>query len=518
LNIMNNAACSSCGENELRDIDLEDTRIFPNQFLIGPETVRGLRDWQTLRIGEGMQVTAHPDLGLLQVSDAQRSLTLLGYILDSTDPGAGDQAVLQRLLERFSSFSDLFEATSGCGGRWVIVATQGEQARLFTDAIGLRQCFFTPERRGSGIWVGSQPGIMAECLGLEIDEDASRFIDSYAFRSNAEYRWPGTRTPFKEIRHLLPNHYLDLRSGQDQRYWPTGPLDTVSPADAVERLAHLLPALIEAASRRFDLALALTAGWDSRLVLAASRGVTDKLEYMTVRQGNMPDTACDVVTTSRLLARLGLQHHVVKALPAMSAEFSYRFKRSVFLAHNHYGGDAEAILAWSRRRKVVMTGSGAEISRCSFRAELPFSDLRRITAGDLARLQRMDGLDFAIEAFEAWLAATGDRDVFNVLDLFEWEQGHGNWLAMTQLEFDSAWRDIFTPYNCREVLSTLLSVDERYRRKPDFLLFKKAIERFWPEVMAEPINPHTANTQAKRHLVVRLMRRLLRPGIFGFRS
>ena len=68
---------------------------------------------------------------------------------------------------------------------------------------------------------------------------------------------------------------------------------------------------------------------------------------------------------------------------------------------------------------------------------------------------------------------------------------------MTQLEFDSAWQDIFTPYNCRDVLTTLLSVDERYRKNPDSTLVHATIERLWPEVMSEPINPKPPQSKAK---------------------
>lgn len=96
---------------------------------------------------------------------------------------------------------------------------------------------------------------------------------------------------------------------------------------------------------------------------------------------------------------------------------------------------------------------------------------------------------FAVHHFEKWLADVEVRHGVKLLDLFEWEQGHGNWLAMTQLEFDIAWREIITPYNCREVLTTLLGVDERYRRTPDYLLFRRVIEKLWPDVLREPINP-----------------------------
>jgi hypothetical protein len=217
----------------------------------------------------------------------------------------------------------------------------------------------------------------------------------------------------------------------------------------------------------------------------------------------MSECAMDISTAERLAARLGLEHQVIRAPVTTSAAFSYVYKRSVCFAHKHYAADAEAIFNFTQARKVALTGSGAEVGRCSFRSQLPLSRWRRVTARDLARLQRMDALPFAVRHFEYWLSDLGDTHAINVLDLFEWEQGHGNWLAMTQLEFDSAWRDIFTPYNSREVLVTLLSVDEHYRRKPNYSLFRDLMLRLWPEVLSEPINP-----ERRTRLPGRVRRRL----------
>ncbi len=473
----------------MNGVSSDDIRIYPNQFILGPQKVIGLSGWQTLHIDEDIQLTVHPGLQVQNVKDKKCSLTLLGYILDAENPEVSDNQILRNLLSRFSSIDNLLASTNSYGGRWVIIAKQANHVWLFNDALGLRQMFFTTQNCGGCSWVGSQPGIIAEHLGLELGVQSNDFLNSYHFRNHPEYRWPATSTPYQEIKHLLPNHYLELRTGKDCRYWPDQSLEPLKFDHAIDRLEHYLTGLIEAANRRFDIALGITAGLDSRLVLAASHRLKNKLEYVTVQQRLMSDTHRDVVVPAKLLKNLGLPHKIIKAKLNMSAGFSNTFTRSVLFAHDHYGSDAEAILAYSNRSKVAMTGSGAEVGRCSFRSKLPFSNLRRPTAHDLTRLQWMDDSDFAKHHYQKWLDDLGDTYGVHILDLFEWEQGHGNWLAMTQLEFDSAWQDIFTPFNCRDVLTTFLSVDERYRKNPEAKLFHAVIKRLWPEVMIEPINP-----------------------------
>lgn len=460
----------------------------PAQFALGPDFVECLSGAR-LQVTDSLRLTLHSDLAHAHCADGRRALTLIGHMFDPLSPTAGNQEILRQQLSRYENRTALINATAGLGGRWALIASNGEEQFLFTDALGLRQVFHTDSKESGAVWAMSQPGIMAEVLELQLDPEAVAFMGSHAFRSHPEYRWPGEASPFSGTRHLLPNHWLDLNTGVSRRYWPMEPITALEPDAAVERLSVLLPGLIRAAAQRFDLALALTAGLDSRLVLAAAKEVRDRVSFVTVQQNGMPEDHPDLAVPARLLQGHGLPHEIIRTGTTMTADFSRVFKRGVYLAHEHYGPDAEAILRRFSRTKAALTGSGAEVGRCSFRKDLPFSDSRSITPAILARLQRMDREPFALRHFEHWLSDATPRHNVKLLDLFEWEQGHGNWLAMTQLEFDIAWHEIITPYNCREVLTTLLGVEERYRRAPGYTIFSRLIERLWPEVLQLPFNP-----------------------------
>ena len=484
-----------------------DHSRYPSQFALGPDFVERLSGSQ-FPVAGSLKLTLHPDLAYTRVAEGFRELILIGHMLDPRTPAAGNEAILWRLLGRYTDRAALIDATAGLGGRWVIIAANGEERFLFNDALGLRQVFYIHPSETGAVWAVSQPGLIAEILALPLDPEAEQFVQSYTFRSNPEYRWPGEATAFRVVRHLLPNHWLDLNTGVPQRYWPAGPLAALEPEAAIERLEILLPGMIQAAAQRFDLALSLTAGLDSRLLLAAARNIRDRISFVTVRQSKMSDHHPDVTVPARLSQHLGLPHQIVTSAATTTPDFSSQFKHAVYLAHEHYGPDAEAILRSFSRTKVALTGSGAEVGRCAFRQALPRSDSRTITATDLSELQNMGHEPFAVRHFEKWLADAQPRHDIKLLDLFEWEQGHGNWLAMTQLEFDIAWREIITPYNCREVLTTLLAVDERYRRAPDYSLFRILIKRLWPEVLSESINPKDRWPLLRR--IVRKLRSLIR--------
>ena len=472
---------------------------YVNQFILGPEFVEKLSHWQLIEITESLKLSLHPNLDCTHLSDEDHKLTLIGHLLDPRQPEATNTDILRALLNSFHSRDSLLAATAHFGGRWILIATNSNESFLCHDAIGLRQAFYTDPTQTDTLWVMSQAGLAGEVLSLTPNKQALDYMDTPTFRRTSESRFPATASTFKELKHLLPNHYLDLQSATTHRYWPQAALEPLSPEVAIERLLMLMSGQIRAAAKRFDLAISLTAGIDSRLVLACAKEVTDQVSFMTVRQGKMADLHADIEIPARLLKQLGLPHEIVRATSTMTPKFSMQFKENVYLAHDHYGFDAEAILNHYHRSKVAITGSGAEIGRCSYRANLSKSDNAHLTPELLAQLEYDSTHPYLVNHFKEWLKSAGQQDHINTLDLFEWEQGSGSWLAMTQLEFDMAWRDIFTPYNCREVLITLLRVDEHYRKSPDYLLFKRAIQQAWPELLSEPINPHQAVDQPNRY-------------------
>ena len=464
--------------------------LYRNQFILGSFFIEELTSWKRIKINSSLHLNVHPNLNTYQAVYENKSITLLGFILDPNNPQASDSDIINGLLHKLSNCDTFCEHTYDFGGRWILLLNDGKDTLLLHDASGLRQVFYTDMCYIKDLWCASQPGIIAQLLSLKMDTDAVDFINSYEVRKNTEFRFPCDSSPYKEIKHLLPNHYLNLTTGLCKRYWPNKPLHNLALEDGLEKSSEILKALMKSASNRFDLALGLTAGLDSRLVLAASKDISNKLSYSIVRQIDMPEDCPDITIPSTLLSKLGLKQDVVKSSFIIHDEFINIFKKNVTLPHYIYAPDAYAILEYYFLNKVAVTGSVSEITRWPFRSQMPRSRWKKVTAYDLSLVQNMRKNQFAIKHFESWLSRLGEIYNVNVLDLFEWEQGHGVWLPMCQLEFDIAWKDIFTPFNCRNLLISMLSIEEKYRRPPKYILYEKLIFKLWPEVLSVPINPH----------------------------
>ena len=464
----------------------KDMLLHRSQFVLGPTFIDEFTSWRKLKLNDRFCLTIHPDLNCCHLSSNNSSLTLLGYILDPLNPRANDQEIMSELLNQLNDINEFIKHTYHLGGRWILIATVNKQSILCHDAGGLRQVFHTDPERTGELWCASHPGLIANILKIQMDKKAVEFITEQKGHKK-EYWWPGVVTPYKEIKHLLPNHMLDLSTGQVKRYWPDKAREEMTINDAVERISNRMVGLMESANNRFDLAICLTAGRDSRLVLAASRKIRNQLSYMTLQDLTMTPKSPDLIVAKKILSFQGLNHDIVKVSENVDSEFRGIFFENLPFAHKVWLPDAYAILSYSKLEKVAVTGSVSEVGR---RAPARLSYVKKnLSAKDLSLFMKFGEDEVAIEQFQKWLDDLPDTKGYDIMDLCYWEHRVGNWLAMCQLEFDLAWQDIFTPYNCRELLLTMLSVSEDYRSMPELKLYRVITKKLWPELLNFPINP-----------------------------
>jgi hypothetical protein len=464
--------------------------LYRNQFVLGPRFLDAFPAWQRPRIKESLCLTVHPDLNICRQTQGEKSITLLGYILDPDSPEATDAQILSRLLEKFESFPGLLEDTYRLGGRWILIVAAGNSVKLFHDAWGLRQVFYARgTNTDSGTWCASQPGMLGELLELQVNREADEFFRLQIFRGRAECEWPLDTSPFLDVHRLLPNHYLDLETAKPCRYWPDKEINLLSMQEVVDSAGQTLCGLMEAACNRFDLSLGVTSGIDSRLVLAASRGIAHRISFHTLQHLDTPyDNSVDISIAKSLLKKLGLKHNLIQTSTSIDEELFECYSKSITYPHVWWYPGVQASREYSGLKKVGAAGSGSELARCIY-PSLSNQNHKSISSSELAAIEGMSWHPFPVRHIQHWLDDWEDTRGFKIVDLFHWEQVLGSWQAMCHGEWDTAWKDIFTPFNCRALLTQMLGVKEEYRRYP-YLLHKRLISNLWPELLQEPINPH----------------------------
>jgi len=91
--------------------------LYRNQFILGSFFIEELTSWKRIKINSSLHLNVHPNLNTYQAVYENKSITLLGFILDPNNPQASDSDIINGLLHDFSNCNTFFEHTYDFGGR-----------------------------------------------------------------------------------------------------------------------------------------------------------------------------------------------------------------------------------------------------------------------------------------------------------------------------------------------------------------------------------------------------------------
>ena len=456
--------------------------MYERQFVIADKNYIIDYNWSEISIGDSLCLKYHPLLNCTVTNEESRQIILLGYILDPSNPELSNSEITKNILVSCSDITDISIATEKLNGRYLIIYTD-KTTFILGDPYGLRSVYYTFDGNNH-LFCASQPGHISKALGLKYNQTLqSEFFESDYYKKEREAWIPSGITLYDSIKHLVPNHYLDCAIQKQIRFWPRHRRVSNKPEDVVSKCASLIQNSILAASKRSELALPLTAGYDSRIIMAATKVISDKIFYYTLKYGNLIEDSPDITIPKKILGDLGLKHNVFDCYEEMDKVFKDSWVNNIELAHTYYGDIAFGMKSVIPPDKIALKGV-SEVARGFF------YKIKKNSGYDLAKLMSMESCPFIVSVFEDWLNKSEkviEESDYKMLDVFYWEHRLGSWRAMSALEFDVI-HDILDPFNCRYLIELFLSVDEKYRIGK-YPLLRMIIKELWPEMLNYPINP-----------------------------
>jgi len=482
-----------------------DERLrFRRQFVLTASPVEAPADWQCLKVDE-FCLYAHPDLEVTRVDDSTQSLVLLGCLYDSRDADKNNEDILKDVFARAHTPQQVAIQIKQYAGAYALLYKRGRDFVVFQDALALREVYYCTA--DNQVICASQPTLIAAfaCPPLEPDRDPD-FVEflEHQFKGPWDSKWIGDATTYKDVKHLLPNHCLHITTRTVERYWPTGPIERLDLDEAVSRSCAFLQGALKAIARRQPVMMAVTAGTDSRTLLAASRSLRDRIYYF-VNNEDLGPSHPDIAVPTAMCGALGVTLHVHDVPKQVDGAFREVFLNNTSFATERLLPTVYNVYFRNHGEKLNVLGIG-EIGRTRF-GPVP----RKLTSYLLAYKLGYTGGRWVMKECQRILeelVPAGRQSGVNPLTLLYWEHMMGNWGVVGNSESDIAIEEV-NPFNSHLLYETLLGVDTRYTSYKNNILFREMIRRMWPDVLKWPINPpHT-----RRDKIMSFMRRV---HVFGF--
>lgn len=450
-----------------------------------------------------MQKTTHPDLWQYRISDspAQGAIAIGNMFLQVgdglkathlTDVNGTDVGILlgfpidlpaRRMIEGhwqspagLGRDPDAFVAETMriLGGRFLWIFRAQDVMRIYPDCSAQVPCVFDPEARYAG----------STAYALMTDDEYDARFDAALFDElgvNGEGWFPAGLTAHHGLHRLLPNHYLDLNTWAAHRFW-SGPETAIADPDrVVQEITEIVQAQIEAlVDGPKRVAMALTAGHETRLLLACARPYLDRLDFVTVTGGDRHEM--DTVMAMRIAGDLGLSHLKLPRTEATPQQ------RGLFIRRGgHCNADSNARFhpsVWPISESHVMVGgTGGEVARAFFwrDSDTPQTPL---TADMLEARFGMARSEQLNDRLVEWLKDLSGIDSRQVLDLAYLEHRDGGWYAVQFCCDPTLVRQ--APLLTTRSVELMMQLPAEWKRESR--LGHEIIARLWPELAQYPYN------------------------------
>ncbi|MBC8266551.1 MAG: hypothetical protein H8E84_06245 [Flavobacteriales bacterium] len=451
--------------------------MFKNQYLLTNKEIPSQKDTTEICIGEFTLYFGN-DIEYYTVQKNDTQITLLGYIFHCYN-SLSEQELIENLLT-LSKAELLDEIDLWCGHFVLFVGNKN--IKVYNDASASFKVFYG-EKDNNKV-VSSDPKIINTFFNFEEDKnpDKLKFYQSDYFKNNPTKI--GNETRFKDLHQLVSNHCLNIKNNSIERVFPRKKREELTQELASKKLIPIFNHLTALIEKRHTVYSSLTAGYDSRLLMAATKNISDKVKYYTFKLPNKKEDYIDYTLPKKITSDLGLNYSFVRI-----KELPNKTKEQIL---NSY--DYPKMRPFEQYRDIFTKNEKSNILLVGFVSEVAKNYLESVTVKngkDVVRAVHLPDNNYLEKYYQDWLDKNQNIITtynYEILDFIHWEQDITNFAGQNTY-YAHHYVRLFSIFNSREILKIMLSVPKEKRDGKSPIFFRYLIKNMWSELTDYPFNP-----------------------------
>ncbi len=454
--------------------------------------------WKQESIGS-FWIGAHPDLPITNVVSQSGTMKacFLGYVIDPfactyNKPTLPESTTHSPSPDSFNSVEAYLDTLSG---RFICIVSDNQSTRIYLDASGSLPMMYSPQQE-----------IAASSLMLipytdEIDDHRDLIQQLNLHKNNGIY--PFGLTSRKQIKRLLPNHYLNLDTWIATRHWPlpntasNTPFECFTTNDEASLLAAKIGKVMENTittilNQDFTPYMSLTAGVDSRTLLACAYSKKEAINFFT---WELPDSMArlDIEVATKISTKHHLRYQVFPYESASASDVGKWLYRTSLTIGEVRGQDLTSTVSNMDSTQPYFAGNVSEVSRGVF-WHVDDNKLKSLTGEEITQRLKAPLHPDIINAAEQWLAGLPNGlSIKETLDFLYLEQRVGCW-ASEIVQGHAAGPFHLYPFSNRKIFTWMLSSPNDFNYRKNKGIIKEVIKQLQPELLEWEFNgDHTRN-------------------------
>jgi asparagine synthetase B (glutamine-hydrolysing) len=198
------------------------------------------------------------------------------------------------IAETCESISEVLEYEKQLGGKYLILFQAGDQYYILGDATCSIPIFYNTE--GSFLCASNERCIVG-IKRYPVDREYGNIRKS----GDISQAMPYDITPYRQIKQLIPNHYLDMNRQVSIRFINCRqPQKELSVTEATDSVLPMIENLLDFYLQKYKIYCPITAGRDSRVVLSFLLKSKKDFSCYTIRHPEHHAQAQDIIVPVRL--------------------------------------------------------------------------------------------------------------------------------------------------------------------------------------------------------------------------
>lgn len=447
--------------------------------------------WNDVSLHGQYTLYCHKDLPYLVSvsSDSKTKTIILGLVYDPFSNQYNDVAIADELNSYLSTgdeqrFYDKFEQL--CGSFLCIFSTDSN-IRIWPDTFATKSIYYDKKH----FEIASHSQILCSEYHYSLSNEYINVTKDEQYCHRADKSLPGIMTPYAEINRLSCNTYIDLPSCEVHRFFPIRTNTYKYNESTIDEVCDFFVKQVKMLADHNKLAISVTAGNDSRLTLASSKLIRDKVFYYTIPYRY--DAKYDASFANTMVTELGGTHHILD----FHDDADNAFRKVIQDESDNITDVLSENIAYTLHKEfpkdyLHLKSNGSETCRAYLRQLHPHGLSKKLTIKKAVWFIYgfKDNALFE-KIFEDSLTFTNfpksEIYGYDVYDLLWWEFYDGILQADAQ-RYYSREQDMVLAFNCRKMINMMLSVPTKEKMGDKF--YHTLIEKMWAECMNYPINAH----------------------------
>lgn len=457
-------------QQQLVDVD------FKGQFLLSHNIDKPFQYWASVELQDWF---LHFCTALRLTKILDRGLNIVGYILGWAITSDGVLLGEIYSVGLSTSAPNFVETTEriieSLSGRFIAILISENHQRVYLDPAGQLSAVYN----NKSCEVASSLFLISEYT-----EPTGDLAQQLNF-PEADAYFPFGITHSCDVWRLIPNHFLDLAIFEMIRHWPRdGELDirtSEKPYEVAAQIGKKLQQNIQAISEVLPISIPLTAGMDSRMLLAASKNIFHNVQFHTIR---IPDQAAelDCKVAIAISRRFRLKHKILEWQKPSKKDLNDWQIRSGFACSGRTWTGVSTVRQLSPDL-AVLVGLCGEVGR-SFLWTIHDFETLNIDASEILRRLGFPEHHLLLDGAMRWLEALPAENPFTILDLLYLEQRLGCWAGPSHIGHIHNVQIV--PLSDRAIFAMMLSLPDEYRFSQ--CLAPDLIRSLWPALLKFPFN------------------------------